>query len=106
MGTSDICQTDYNIHSPHSEATWNCNVHANERLTAVKKKWSTISFVFFIPVSPAVGVIEVVHAILCVHPTSGACAGMWLSNRMHQMEKTAWGIYWELVQTSFLKFWF
>ena len=100
MGTFDICQTDYNIHSKLRffpsfwSHTWNCNVHANEKLTAVKEKWSTISFVFLIPVSLAVGVIEVVHAILCVHPTSGACAGMWLSNRLHQMEKTAWGIYW------------
>ena len=45
--------------------TWNYNIQANERLTKVKEKWSTIkfdvfirSFVFFIPVTQTVSAIN------------------------------------------------
>ena len=85
-------QTDYSIHSKlrifawfwsHS---WKYNIQANESLTKVKEKWSTIqvdlfylSFIFFIPMFQTISV-------------SGKCAGVCACDRTHQMEKTVYGV--------------
>ena len=64
MGTFDIYQTDYSIHSKLSifpwlwSHSWKYSIQPNERLTKVKEKWSTfqfglfdLSFIFFTPCS-------------------------------------------------------
>ena len=54
---SDICQTDYSIHSKLRNFplfwsnTWKYITQANKRLTKVEEKWSTIQFHVFVSFS-------------------------------------------------------
>ena len=75
------------------------NIQANERLTKVKEKWSTIrfdifdlSFIFYILMSQTISVINKLHLLFFyTHQTSGECAGMCACDRTHQMDKTVFG---------------
>ena len=73
---------------------WKYNIQANERLTKVKEKWSTIQFdvLIFLLFSSfqchrqVVSKTELVRAIFCTHQTSGACADVCACDSTHQME--------------------
>ena len=69
------------------------DIQVNERLTKIKEKWSSIkfdvvvlSFIFFIPMSQTISVINI--SGMCyfyTHQTSGACAGVCAYNLTHQV---------------------
>ena len=84
--------------------SWRYKIQANERLSEIKQKWSSIqfdvsylSFIFFIPMSQITSVIN----------RSGACyflqlffVGVCACDRTHQMEKTDLQIWFCLVFLS------
>ena len=84
--------------SPYSKViyTWQYKIQANERSTKINKKWLTIqcdvsdlSFIFFIPTSQTISVINRSDAChFSDASTSGAGAGLCACNRIHQLEKT------------------
>ena len=103
MGTFDIHKTDYGLHSklktfPLSWSHTGSTTFKNywKVLTKFKEKWSTVrfdifnlSFINFIPVSQTISVINRSGtSFFYMHQTSGACAGVYVCNSTHQMEKT------------------
>ena len=74
-----LCQTDYSIHSKLRifPLLCSCNIQANKGLTKVQEKWSTIqfdvfdlSFIFFVPMSQKVSVINRSGACYLIHASN------------------------------------
>ena len=92
----DICQIDYSIHSKLRIFSYSEVIHGNTTFKLTKGqqrlkkmiKYSVLvlSFVFFVPMSQTISVINRNGA--CTLQTSGACAGVYECDRTHQMEKT------------------
>ena len=91
----DIYQTNYSIQTKNFLLVWShkwkYNIQANEGLTKVEEKWSTIKFDVFVLSFFLSSVINRGGACYFLHAsnkTSGACAGVCACDRTHQMEKT------------------